>query len=131
MITFIAIYLGIVFLIAGAALLALKELSESTVNKERYAILDKIGVDEKQKHQALLWQMGIFFGLPMLLAMIHAVFGILYASNLLKENVLFLDFYCLCCLWERWDAGTGRLDQKLLKSFLIQGTEKLFFRERI
>ncbi len=83
-ITFIAIYLGIVFLIAGAALLALKELSESTVNKERYAILDKIGVDEKQKHQALLWQMGIFFGLPMLLAMIHAVFGILYASNLLN-----------------------------------------------
>lgn len=83
-ITFIAIYLGIVFLIAGAALLALKELSESTVNKERYAILDKIGVDEKQKHHALLWQMGIFFGMPMLLAVIHAVFGILYASNLLN-----------------------------------------------
>ena len=83
-ITFIAIYLGIVFLIAGAALLALKELSESTVNKERYAILNKIGVDEKQKHRALLWQMGIFFGMPMFLAMIHAVFGILYASNLLN-----------------------------------------------
>lgn len=83
-VTFIAIYLGIVFLIAGAALLALKELSESTVNKERYAILDKIGVDEKQKHHALLWQMGIFFGMPMLLAILHAVFGILYASNLLN-----------------------------------------------
>lgn len=83
-ITFIAIYLGIVFLIAGAALLALKELSESTVNKTRYMILDKIGVDEKQKHRALLWQMGIFFGLPMVLAMIHSVFGILYASHLLS-----------------------------------------------
>ncbi len=83
-ITFIAIYLGIVFLIAGAALLALKELSESTVNKARYMILDKIGVDEKQKHRALLWQMGIFFGLPMVLAMIHSVFGILYASHLLS-----------------------------------------------
>ena len=73
-----------VFLIAGAALLALKELSESTVNKARYAILDKIGVDEKQKHRALLWQMGIFFGLPMLLAMIHSVFGILYSANMLS-----------------------------------------------
>ena len=83
-ITFIAIYLGIVFLIAGAALLALKELSESTVNKARYAILDKIGVDEKQKHRALLWQMGIFFGLPMVLAMIHSVFGILYSANMLS-----------------------------------------------
>lgn len=81
---FVALYLGIVFLIAGAALLALKELSESATNKERYTILDKLGVEEKQKHKALLWQMGIFFGMPMLLAMIHSVFGILFTSNVLR-----------------------------------------------
>ena len=82
--TFIAIYLGIVFLIAGAALLALKELSESADNQERYRILNKIGADKTMQNRALLWQMGIFFGMPMLLAIIHSVFGIQYAQNLLS-----------------------------------------------
>ena len=82
--TFIAIYLGIVFLIAGAALLALKELSESADNQERYRILNKIGADKKMQNKALLWQMGIFFGMPMFLAIIHSVFGIQFAQNMLS-----------------------------------------------
>lgn len=82
--TFIAIYLGIVFLIAGAALLALKELSESADNQERYRILNKIGADRKMQNRALLWQMGIFFGMPMGLAIVHSVFGIQFAQNLLS-----------------------------------------------
>lgn len=91
--TFIAIYLGIVFLIAGAALLALKELSDSADNQERYRILNKIGVDRKMQNHALLGQMGIFFGMPMALACIHSVFGIQFAQNLLavmykKEDMI-------------------------------------------
>lgn len=82
--TFIAIYLGIIFLIAGAALLALKELSESADNIERYQILNKIGVDKKMQNHALLWQMGIFFGFPMFLAVVHSVFGIQFAQNTLS-----------------------------------------------
>lgn len=82
--TFIAIYLGIVFLIAGAALLALKELSESADNQERYQILNKIGADRKMQNRALLWQMGIFFGMPMMFAIIHSVFGIQFAQNILS-----------------------------------------------
>lgn len=40
-VTFIAIYLGIIFLIASAAILALKQLTESSDNKQRYTILRK------------------------------------------------------------------------------------------
>lgn len=83
-VTFIAIYLGIIFLIAGAALLALKELAESTDNRQRYAILDKIGADKRMQRRALLGQMGIFFGMPMLVAVIHSIFGIQYAHGLLS-----------------------------------------------
>lgn len=91
--TFIAIYLGIVFLIAGAALLALKELSDSADNQERYRILNKIGADRKMQNHALLGQMGIFFGMPMALACIHSIFGIRFAQNTLavmyaKEDML-------------------------------------------
>lgn len=46
-VTFIAIYLGIIFLIASVAILALKQLTESSDNKQRYTILRKIGCDEK------------------------------------------------------------------------------------
>lgn len=101
--TFIAIYLGIVFLIAGAALLALKELSDSADNQERYQILNKIGADKKMQNHALLGQMGIFFGMPMALACIHSVFGIQFAQNLLavmykKEDMIVSIIITACIL---------------------------------
>ncbi len=75
-ITFIAIYLGIIFLIASSAILALKQLTESSDNKERYLILRKIGLDEKMINKTLFNQIGIFFLMPLILAVIHSVFGI-------------------------------------------------------
>lgn len=78
-ITFIAIYLGIIFLIASAAILALKQLTESSDNVQRYTILRKIGCDEKMINKALFRQIGIFFGLPLVLAIIHSIFGIKFA----------------------------------------------------
>ena len=41
MVLFIAIYLGIIFLIASSAILALKQLTESSDNKERYMSFKK------------------------------------------------------------------------------------------
>ncbi len=76
MVIFIAIYLGIIFLIASSAILALKQLTESSDNKQRYSILRKIGADEKMINRALLAQIGIFFAMPLILAMIHSIFGI-------------------------------------------------------
>lgn len=84
MVTFIAIYLGIIFLIASSAILALKQLTESSDNKQRYMILRKIGCDEKMIHTALFRQIGIFFGVPLVLAIIHSVFGIQYALSVLS-----------------------------------------------
>ncbi len=84
MITFIGLYLGIVFLIASAAVLALKELSESTDNKERFQMLRKIGTDEAMLNRALFRQIGIFFLFPLLLAIIHSIFGIKFCTYLLE-----------------------------------------------
>lgn len=82
MITFIAIYLGVIFLIASSAILALKELTENSDNKQRYTILRKIGVDEEMINQTLFRQIGIFFLVPLVLAVIHSVFGIQFALKL-------------------------------------------------
>ena len=53
MVTFIGLYLGIIFLISCAEILALKELSESSDNIEKFKMLRKIGVDEKMINRAL------------------------------------------------------------------------------
>ena len=45
MVIFIGLYIGIVFLISCAAILALKELSQSIDNKGKYQILRNVGVE--------------------------------------------------------------------------------------
>lgn len=83
-VTFIGLYLGIIFLISSAAILALKELSDSSDNKERYQVLRKIGADEKMINKSLFKQIGIFFAAPLLLAIIHSIFGIKCANLMLS-----------------------------------------------
>ncbi|GAA6408933.1 ABC transporter permease [Blautia hominis] len=75
-ITFVAIYLGIIFLISGAAIVALKELSESSDNRDRYEVLRKIGADERMINRSLFKQIGIFFLMPLSLAVVHSIFGL-------------------------------------------------------
>ena len=83
-VTFIAIYLGVIFLIASSAILALKQLTDSSDNKQRYTILRKIGCDEKMINKSLFRQIGIFFGVPLLLAVIHSIFGIQFAVKMMS-----------------------------------------------
>ena len=84
MVTFIGLYLGVIFLISSAAILGLKELSESSDNKERFKMLRKIGTDEKMINKALFRQIAIFFMLPLILALIHSIFGIMFAVKILE-----------------------------------------------
>ena len=84
LVTFIGLYLGIIFLISSAAILALKELSESADNKARFSMIRKLGADEKTINKALFKQIGIFFMFPLLLAIIHSIFGIKFAGFILE-----------------------------------------------
>lgn len=91
-VVFVGLYIGITFLITSAALLALKELSETSDNKERYTLLRKLGVEDKLTHKSLFKQIGIFFFMPLLLAIVHAYFGICFMGKMLvvimSENIL-------------------------------------------
>ena len=84
LVTFLGLYLGIVFLIASVAILALKELTESTDNKERYKMLRKLGADEKMINKSLFRQIAIFFMFPLLVAIIHSIFGIKFCSYIIS-----------------------------------------------
>lgn len=84
LVTFLGLYLGIVFLIASVAILALKELTESTDNKERYKMLRKLGADEKMINKSLFRQIAIFFMFPLIVAIIHSIFGITFCSYVIS-----------------------------------------------
>lgn len=81
--TFIALYLGVIFLISSAAVLALKELSEASDNRERYRILRELGADQGMVRRALFKQIGIFFLMPLSLAFVHSIFGVQFVNRML------------------------------------------------
>lgn len=85
LVTFIGLYLGIIFLISSAAVLALKELSESSDNTQKYAVLRKIGASESMLNSALFWQIFIFFLFPLLIAVLHSVFGLMFCDFILSS----------------------------------------------
>ena len=76
MIMYIAIYIGIIFLITSAAVLALQKLTEASDNVERYGLLKKIGAEKSMLNKAIFTQIGIYFLVPLSLAIVHSIIGI-------------------------------------------------------
>ena len=83
--TFVGFYLGTIFLISSAAILALKQLSESSDNIEKYAALRRLGASNKMLNRALFVQIAIFFIAPLLIGIIHSIFGIMFASSIIES----------------------------------------------
>lgn len=83
-VTFLGLYIGLVFLITCAAILALKELSDSVDSIPRYEMLRKIGADESDISKSLFRQTGIFFFMPLLVAIIHSIFGMKFALYIIE-----------------------------------------------
>lgn len=72
--SFISIYLGVILLISAGAILALQQLTESTVNKERFELLRKLGVNENDMKKAIFIQVFALFSIPLVLALLNATF---------------------------------------------------------
>jgi len=81
LILFIAIYLGIVFLITSMAVLALQQLSEASESIERYKALKRIGASKKMINKTIFIQTLVHFSLPVILALIHSVIGVIVVNE--------------------------------------------------
>lgn len=81
---YIGIYLGIIFLIASSVILALQQLSQANDNKKRYQILSKIGASKKMIDSSIFIQIGIYFLMPLILAIIHSVVGIQVVNHMVQ-----------------------------------------------
>lgn len=82
MISYLALYLGFIFLITSAAVLALQQLSESADNIERYNLLRKIGVGDELINRSIFAQVGIYFIVPLSLAIVHSIVGLKVSADI-------------------------------------------------
>ena len=81
---YLSIYLGIVFLIASAAVLALQQLSEASDSINRYKALRKIGVTDKMINKSIFIQTLIYFGAPLALAIVHSIVAIYVVNDFIS-----------------------------------------------
>ena len=84
LILYIALYLGIIFLISSAAVLALQQLSEASDSAERYNSLRRIGAPEKMINKTIFIQTLSYFMLPLALAIVHSVVAIKVTNSFIS-----------------------------------------------
>lgn len=76
LITYLALYIGFVFLISTAAVLAVQQLSNTADSLPRYRMLSRIGCGPKMIDRSLLIQILVYFLLPLIVAACHATCAI-------------------------------------------------------
>ncbi len=86
--SFLGLYVGILFFIVGATLFALKEMSQAVDSCGKYRTLRELGVDRGMLRRSLFCQNAVFFGGPVLLAILHCAFGIRGLSRLVSSMIV-------------------------------------------
>ena len=85
LVSFLCCYIGLVFLLICAALLALKQLTETTDNVYRYGLLQKLGAGHRQINHTLFVQTVVFFAIPLVVAGVYSAFLIGKAMAVVEE----------------------------------------------
>ena len=80
---FLGLYLGFTFLLAAAAVLALQQLSQGADNTRRYAVLRRLGAEERQVKRSATQQVALAFLLPLVLALVHSAVGMKAANDII------------------------------------------------
>lgn len=72
-IAYLAIYIGLVLVVACAAILAIQQLTSASDNRTRYQLLNKLGAPRSMVNGALFKQILIAFLFPLILAIAHSL----------------------------------------------------------
>ena len=81
---FIGIFLSIIFMVGTVLVIYYKQISEGYEDRERFIILQKVGLDQKQIKQTINKQVLTVFFLPLLFAFLHLTFAYHMLSLILK-----------------------------------------------
>lgn len=98
---FVGLYLSLLFLIAVILIMYYKQLSEGLEDQKRFAILQNVGLEQKQIHKIINDQVLLLFFLPLGVALIHICFAYPMIQKILNlmtqsSNTIFLMVTGLC-----------------------------------
>ncbi len=88
-ISFLAFYVALIFVMGAATLLAIQQLSDSEKYKYRYELLKKLGMDELEMNQLIFKQIFLYFVLPMLVPVLVSVPVIFIVGSIFRMAVTF------------------------------------------
>lgn len=74
---FIGSFLGILFMFAMGSIMYYKQIIEAQEEITRYDILRKTGMNKKEVKKSVSRQLGIIFGLPLVVGLVHTFFALL------------------------------------------------------
>lgn len=95
LIIFMGGFLGLVFLAATGSIIYFKQLTEANIDKERYEILHKIGVNKKEVKKSIARQILFIFALPLIAGIAHSIVALVALSNLMQTNLVIPVFICI------------------------------------
>ncbi len=94
---FIGIYLGLLFLMATVLIIYYKQISEGYDDKERYQIMQKVGMSKQEVRRSIRSQVLLVFFLPLLTAIIHILVAFKVITKLLVVlNMVNVPLFAVC-----------------------------------
>ncbi|GAA0824652.1 ABC transporter permease [Clostridium tertium] len=83
----LGIYLGVVLLMISLTVLSLSQLVDSIEHKDRFSVLKRLGVEDKEISKIILKQISLYFIIPIAIAMIGVVIFI-YNYYLIYKDII-------------------------------------------
>lgn len=95
---FLGLFLGALFLMATVLIIYYKQISEGYEDKERFAIMEKVGMSQQQVRTSIRSQVRMVFFLPLLGAIIHLAASFKMISKLMAAlGLQNIPLFALCC----------------------------------
>lgn len=94
---FIGLFLGLLFIMATVLIIYYKQISEGYDDKERFEIMQKVGMDKREVKKSINSQILMVFFLPLVMAVIHLAFAFKIITSLLKIfNLTNINLFVIC-----------------------------------
>lgn len=94
---FLGIFLGLLFIMAAVLIIYYKQVSEGYDDKERFQIMQKVGMSAKEVKRTIRSQVLTVFFLPLLTAGVHVLFAFPMISRILTLFQLMNTELYVCC----------------------------------
>ena len=94
---FLGLFIGLLFIMATVLIIYYKQISEGYDDKERYEIMQKVGMSRREIKKSINSQVLMVFFLPLVTAIIHIAFAFNVITKMLSVfNLTNISLYAIC-----------------------------------